>query len=98
MMLNILSYANSSPVVIRPLMATDSLAYRALRQRIFNSKDARYFSDSYTRERQLSENQWLEWCSEKTGHCILGTFDDAKLIGIMMITQQGGSNSPVVEW
>ena len=87
-----------SNIVIRPLTATDSSTYRALRQKILSSCDALYFSDSYERERQLTESQWLEWCTEKREHCILGTFDGVELIGIVMITQQGGADSSIVEW
>jgi RimJ/RimL family protein N-acetyltransferase len=85
-------------LVIRPLVASDSPAYRALRTKILNTSDARYFSDSYERERQLTESEWLQWCSETPEHCILGTFDECKLIGIVMITRQGDSDSPIVEW
>jgi GNAT superfamily N-acetyltransferase len=85
-------------IAIRPLTAIDSAAYRALRQKILKSDDALYFSDSYERERQLTENQWKKWCTETPDHCILGTFADTELIGIIMITRQGGPDSPVVEW
>lgn len=88
----------SQALTIRPLTAADSAAYRSLRQKILNTRDALYFSDSYERERQLTENQWHEWCTEKAEHCILGTFDGAELIGILMVTRQGGTGSPVVEW
>lgn len=90
--------ANSFCLIIRPLNAADSPTYRALRQRILNSEDARYFSDSYEREEKLSESQWLDWCTEKTEHCILGTFANDELVGIIMVTRQGGLESPVVEW
>jgi GNAT superfamily N-acetyltransferase len=89
-----LSYA----IAIRSLTAADTSAYRALRQRILNTRDALYFSDSYEREAQLTESQWPEWCAEKREHCILGTFDKAELVGIIMITRQGGKGSPIVEW
>lgn len=97
-MLTSLPLSGSSFVVIRPLTAADSPAYRDLRQKILNTKDALYFSNSYTREQQLTENQWLEWCTETPEHCILGTFANTELIGILMITRQGGSDSPIVEW
>ncbi len=83
---------------IRPLTAADTNSYRALRQRILKTSDARYFSDSYIREAQLTHSQWLEWCAETQEHCILGTFAKTDLVGIMMITRQGGPESPVVEW
>jgi GNAT superfamily N-acetyltransferase len=83
---------------VRPLTSTDSSIYWALRQKILKSRDARYFSDSYERERRLTEGQWLEWCTEKREHCILGTFDGVELVGIIMVTQQGTTDRPVVEW
>lgn len=84
---------------IRPLQATDCLAYRVLRQRILNLGDGKYFSDSYQREQQLtSEYLWKDWCTEKHEHCIFGTFIDQTLIGVMMITQFGAIDSPIVEW
>jgi GNAT superfamily N-acetyltransferase len=86
------------PLVIRPLTATDSIAYRALRQNILKTSEARYFSDSYDRERQLTESEWLAWCTETPEHCILGTFAGTELVGVIMVTRQGGSISPVVEW
>lgn len=89
---------NTISFAVRPLSAADSHAYRALRQRILNIKDARYFSDSYEREGQLTESQWLDWCTEKHEHCILGTFAGLELVGIIMVTRQGGSDSPIVEW
>jgi GNAT superfamily N-acetyltransferase len=85
-------------VQVRPLTAGDCHAYRALRQRIYRSKDARFFSDSYEREARLTEPQWREWCEEKPEHCILGTFNGDELVGILMITRQGDLKSPVVEW
>ena len=82
---------------IRPLTATDTPMYRALRRKILASRDAQYFSDSFERERILSDNQWLDWCSEKHEHTILGAFDEAALVGIIMITGQGDKNSPLAE-
>jgi L-amino acid N-acyltransferase YncA len=84
---------------IRPLTGDDSNAYRALRQRILDIGDGRYFSDSYEREAKLTTPQlWGDWCTEKREHCIMGTFADKQLVGVMMITQQGDAKSPVVEW
>lgn len=83
---------------VRPLTAADSTAYRTLRQRVLNTDDACYFSDSYERERHLTESQWLRWCTETPAHCILGTFADNTLVGIIMITRQGSPDSPLVEW
>jgi L-amino acid N-acyltransferase YncA len=84
---------------IRPLSGSDANAYRALRQRILDVGDGRFFSDSYEREKRLTTSeQWQDWCREKREHCIIGTFDAGALIGAMMITQQGGRDSPLVEW
>jgi GNAT superfamily N-acetyltransferase len=85
-------------ITFRPLTASDTANYRALRQWILNSADSKYFSDSYEREARLTDDQWLEWCSEKREHCILGTFDKDDLVGIIMVTQQGSPDSPIVEW
>jgi GNAT superfamily N-acetyltransferase len=74
------------------------MAYRTLRQRILTTSDAKFFSDSYVREGLLSEDQWVNWCTEDQGHCILGSFVNAELVGIIMMTRQGGPDSPVVEW
>lgn len=85
-------------ILIRPLKPSDVPEYRALRQKILAMGDGRYFSDSYTREAALTEAGWLEWCTEKQEHCILGTFANDELIGIMMITMLGLTKSPIVEW
>lgn len=90
--------SNTVLFVIRPLSSVDSAAYRALRQRILSTDDSRFFSDSYEREKHLTDDEWQEWCTEKNEHCILGTFADSELVGIIMITQQGDHMSPVVEW
>jgi RimJ/RimL family protein N-acetyltransferase len=82
----------------RPLTADDSPAYFALRQRILDVGDGHYFSDSYTRERQLTtEELRRDWCTAKREHCIMGTLTDKKLVGFTMITQQGPAHSPLVE-
>jgi len=87
------------PLIIRPLIADDTSAYRALRHRILCSEEAAYFSDSFERERQLDDSQWREWCKEKLEHCILGAFDtEAALVGVMMIRRQGDGDSPIVVW
>ena len=86
-------------VVARPLKADDSDAYFALRDTILEIGDGKYFSDSYTRERELiSGQQRRSWCAEAPDHCIIGTFIDEELVGVMMITRQGPPGSPIVEW
>jgi len=94
-----ISDAADAPILtIRCLNADDSAEYRMLRQRILKSADARYFSDSYERERLLTDQEWQDWCVETSAHCILGTFANSELVGIIMITRQGGDESPLVEW
>jgi GNAT superfamily N-acetyltransferase len=83
---------------IRTLKAADHEIYRALRNRIRKSPEGRFFSDSYEREDQLTESQWLEWCREKPEHCIFGTFIGNELIGIVMVTQYGPPEDRTAEW
>jgi RimJ/RimL family protein N-acetyltransferase len=84
---------------IRALTADDNRIYRALRQRILDLGDGRYFSDSYIREKQLNnEHAWREWCTERPDHCIFGTFANGALIGIMMVTRYGEPEDRTVEW
>jgi GNAT superfamily N-acetyltransferase len=85
-------------LAIRPLTAEDTHAYRALRRRILEIGDGKYFSDSYTREAQLTEPEWREWCTEKPEHCIIGTFVAGKLAGVMMVTKQDIPKICVAEW
>lgn len=83
---------------IRPLTADDCGAYRCLRQRVLALGDGCYFSDSYTREAELTESQWRAWCTETPEHCIFGIFDKSRLIGVMMITQHGAPEDRIAEW
>lgn len=86
-------------VVTRPLRMDDSDVYFALRGKILDIGDGKYFSDSYTREQELTtDQQRRDWCAETEDHCIIGTFVDEELIGVMMITRQGPPGSPIVEW
>lgn len=86
-------------IIIRPFNGNDAPAYRALRRRVLDLGDGRYFSDSYIRENQLQlERAWRDWCTEKADHCIFGTFLDGALIGIMMITRYDGYGERTVEW
>ena len=97
-MLSISPCSDVALPTLRPLTAKDVEAYRALRQKVLAIGDGRYFSDSYTREAQLNERQWREWCTETPEHCIFGTFDKDRLIGVMMITQHGAIQDRTVEW
>ncbi|MGH9889361.1 MAG: GNAT family N-acetyltransferase, partial [bacterium] len=77
-------------VVFRPLSATDSDAYRRLRQRILDIGEGKFFNSSYDRERQFtSEAQWHERCAETPVRCTIGTFVDGELVGIMGILPYG---------
>ena len=94
----ITAHPHIKPPIIRPLNVGDTAAYRVLRQKILAIGDGRYFSDSYTREAALNEQQWLNWCTETPEHCILGMFDNGHLIGTMMATQLGAPEELTVEW
>jgi GNAT superfamily N-acetyltransferase len=86
-------------IVIRPLTAADSHAYRRLRQHILDIGDGRVFSSSYTREQQLtSEQQWREWCTETPTRCTIGSFVNDKLVGITCILVCGDPRNLTVEW
>jgi GNAT superfamily N-acetyltransferase len=89
----------SHQIVIRPLTPDDVPSYRALRQHILDVGDGRSFSDSYIRERQLeNESAWRKWCTDMPDHCIFGTFDGDRLIGIMMVTEYEAFDGRAVEW
>ena len=86
-------------LTVRPLTAADSLAYRALRKRILDIGDGKYFSSSYTREAQFTtESQWFEWCTPTQEHCTIGAFVDGQLIGIMGIVMIGVPELRTAEW
>jgi hypothetical protein len=57
--------APETDFLIRTLTAKDAMAYRALRQRILQSGDGRYFSDNYEREAGLDTEGWRDWCTER---------------------------------
>ncbi len=93
------SLADPGRVVIRPLTAADSGAYRRLRQHILDIGDGRFFSSSYTKEQQLtSEEQWREWCAETPLGCTIGTFVEGELIGITGILPCGDPRNLTAEW
>ncbi|HEY0478149.1 MAG TPA: GNAT family N-acetyltransferase [Kofleriaceae bacterium] len=90
---------DSDRVVIRPLTAADSEAYRRLRQSILEIGEGKFFSSSYTREQQLTtEAQWREWCTETPVRCTIGSFVDGELVGSTGIVQCGDPASRTVEW
>lgn len=89
---------NFDNLTIRTLTAEDSDMYRVLRQKVLKIGDGKYFNTSFEREKQLSEQEWREWCAETEEHCIIGTFIDEKLIGVMMITRFGDLDEKTVEW
>jgi len=84
---------------IRPLVADDAEAYRALRQGVLLAGGGRYFSDSYVREQSFTSlDDWRAWCAETDKHCIIGTFHGAALIGIMGVIAYGDPSEKTVEW
>jgi len=86
-------------ITVRPLTPDDSEAYRALRRKILEIGDGKYFSDSYDRENHFTtDDQWREWCTEKREHCTIGTFIGNELIGIMGIVMYGPPETLAVEW
>jgi RimJ/RimL family protein N-acetyltransferase len=74
-------------ITLRLLTAADAPDYRALRQHVLAIGEGRFFADSFAREAALTESQWRDWCTERREHCIVGIFDHANLIGMMMATQ-----------
>lgn len=86
-------------VVMRPLTGADSAAYRRLRQHVLDIGEGRFYSSSYTMERQLtSEEQWREWCTETPVRCTIGFFIEGELIGIMGIASYGDPRNHTVEF
>jgi len=86
-------------VVIRPLTAADTDAYRQLRRHILEIGEGKYFSTSYTTEQQFtSEAQWRERCTETQVRCTIGSFVDGALVGIMSIHLCGDPSDSTVEW
>jgi GNAT superfamily N-acetyltransferase len=77
-------------IVIRPLTAADTAAYRRLRQYVLDIGEGGFFSTSYPAERQLTtEQQWSEWLTETPVRCIIGFFIDGDLIGHMGAVSYG---------
>lgn len=86
-------------VVIRPLTAADSEAYRRLRQHILEIGEGKFFSSSYTRDQQLTgEDQWRERCTETPVRCTIGIFVEGDLVGIMGILPYGDPKNLTTEW
>lgn len=86
-------------IIIRPLTASDSVAYRALKKRILDIGDGKYFNTEYTRDHTFTtEEHWRDWCTETHDHCTIGTFYDGNLIGIMGIVRYGSPDDSTVEW
>jgi GNAT superfamily N-acetyltransferase len=82
--------------------STDKFHYFPLRKKIRESRDARFFSDSFEREDKLTTPEMQDdWCRENRHHCIFLTYAPTEhgeeLIGTLMLTQQGSRDSPVVE-
>ena len=86
-------------VVIRPLTAADTDAYRQLRRHILEVGEGKYFSTSYTKEQQFtSEAQWREHCAETQVGCTIGSFVGGALVGVMRIEPCGDPRDGTVEW
>lgn len=93
------TFVDPDRVVIRPLTAADSEAYRRLRQHILDIGEGKYFSSSYTTEQQFtSEDQWRELCTETPVRCIIGIFVEGDLNGIMGILPHGDPGTLTAEW
>jgi GNAT superfamily N-acetyltransferase len=85
-------------VVIRPLTAADSAAYRRLRQHVLDIGEGGFFSTSYPAERRLTtEEQWGEWCTETPVRCTIGFFIDGDLIGHMGAVSYGDPRNLTAE-
>jgi len=93
------TFVDPDRVVIRPLTAADSGAYRRIRQRVLDIGEGRFFSSSYTREQQFtSEDQWRERCAETPVRCTIGIFVEDELVGIMGILPYGDPGHLITEW
>lgn len=86
-----------NPIEIRPLTPNDGRSYRALRQKIMDSGEGKYFGYSFIRERQFTDSELLDWLTETPKHCIFGTFVHGDLVGIMGIVACK-IDLHVVEW
>jgi len=85
--------------VIRPLTADDTEAYRALRRRILEVGDGRYHSASYRRDKTFeTEEKMRAWCTETHEHCVMGTFYDGELVGIMTAVAEGPKENLLASW
>ena len=86
-------------VVLRPLTAADSAAYRRLRQHVLDIGEGRFYSSSYTMEQQLTtEEQWREWLTEKPTRCTIGSFIEGDLIGIIGMAAYGDPGNLIAEF
>jgi RimJ/RimL family protein N-acetyltransferase len=88
----------SSQVVFRPLIASDSEAYRRLRQRVLELGEGRFFNTSYDKDREsTTDEQWRERFVQTGVRCTIGFFVDRELIGIMGILPFGDPANRTVE-
>jgi RimJ/RimL family protein N-acetyltransferase len=93
------TFVDPDRVVIRPLAAADSEAYRRLRHHILEIGEGKFFSSSYTKEQQFtSEDQWRERCTETPVRCTIGIFVEGALVGIMGILPYGDPGNLTTEW
>ncbi len=94
-MRSIIPDINYSKLSFRPLHSGDYDAYVAVRQRIKELGDARYHSASYRRDKKLMEEGRLaEWLNPDNDHCVMGTFYNGQLIGIMTVVPHMPTDKP----
>ena len=76
-------------ISIRPLTADDAFAFRALRLEAVK-RDGRYFATSYEAEATRPLAGWRELCAEVNRRCVLGVFDQGRLVGISALEPWSG--------
>jgi RimJ/RimL family protein N-acetyltransferase len=87
-----------SQAVFRPLIASDSEAYRRLRQRVLDVGEGKFFNTSYTKDREATtEDHWRERCAQTPLRCTIGMFVDGELVGIMGILPYGDPANRMAE-
>ena len=73
---------------IRVLTAKDARSFRSIRLEALKRKESgKYFGTSYEEEKKQSLDQWRARCSEDADHCVVGLFDNNKLVGISAVTK-----------
>jgi RimJ/RimL family protein N-acetyltransferase len=72
------------PVDLRPLTPADAPAFRAIRLEALKH-DGRYFAASYEAEAARPLDAWRSLCKETTRRCVIGLFDQGRLVGISAV-------------